>query len=102
MNLFAVTPTFQSALLAGWKTGATKVNGFMAPMHVQYSEEEAFHEPFFSQVLLCSSSNPSLRQKNEREDEGRGTRTNSLGRFMAPMRVQCWSSMLPMNLKVGR
>ena len=28
MNLFSVTPTFQSARLAGWKTGATNLNGF--------------------------------------------------------------------------
>jgi hypothetical protein len=32
MNRSAVTPTFQSARLAGWKTGATRLNGFMAPM----------------------------------------------------------------------
>jgi hypothetical protein len=35
MNRIAVTPTFQSARLAGWKTGATKLNGFMAPMRVR-------------------------------------------------------------------
>ena len=45
-----------------------------------------------------SSSNPSLRQKIEHEDEGRGTRTNSLGRFMAPMGVLFWRSKLPMSL----
>ena len=48
-----------------------------------------------------SSSNPSLRQKIEREDEGRGTRTNSLGRFMAPMRVQSWRLKLSTNLALS-
>jgi hypothetical protein len=28
MNCAAVKPTFQSARLAGWKTGAPKLNGF--------------------------------------------------------------------------
>ena len=32
MNRAVVTPTFQSARLAGWKTGETKPNGFMTPM----------------------------------------------------------------------
>jgi hypothetical protein len=35
MKLFAVTLTFQSAHLAGWKTGATKLNRVLAPMLVQ-------------------------------------------------------------------
>jgi hypothetical protein len=32
MNLFPVTPTFQSAHPAGWKTAATKMNRFMVLM----------------------------------------------------------------------
>jgi hypothetical protein len=41
---------------------------------------EAFHDPFFSQVLpwSSSSSNPAVRQKIEDEDEGRG-RTRLVG-----------------------
>lgn len=35
MNRAPVTPTFQSAGLAGWKTGATTLEGFMVPMRVQ-------------------------------------------------------------------
>ena len=35
MNQIVVTPTFQSAQLAGWKTGPTKPGGFMAPRRVQ-------------------------------------------------------------------
>src|SRR6266436_4028169 len=31
MNHAAVTPTFQSARLAGWKTGATKLNAVHGP-----------------------------------------------------------------------
>lgn len=39
MNRSAVTPTFQSACLAGWKTGATNPNRFMVPMHPQKRNE---------------------------------------------------------------
>ena len=35
MNLSAVTPTFQSAGLAGWKTGVTKVSRFKVLIRVQ-------------------------------------------------------------------
>jgi len=36
MNRVAVTPTFQSARLAGWKPGTTKLNGFMGPMRGEH------------------------------------------------------------------
>src|SRR5713226_6214089 len=58
------------------------------------SHRVALNEPFFSQVLPCSSSSfvlvlESVPAQKDRA-RGRGTRTNLLGRFMAPMRVQSW------------
>ena len=35
MNRHSVSPTFQSACRAGWKTGVTRRSRFMAPMRVQ-------------------------------------------------------------------
>ena len=52
MNLFAVTPTFQSARLAGWKTGATKVNRLMALMRVQSSYETLLPTCFYTHRTL--------------------------------------------------
>ena len=45
MSRGAVTPTFQSARLAGWKTGVTKLHGFMAPRR-DFEILEALHEPW--------------------------------------------------------
>jgi hypothetical protein len=78
MNRVAVTPTFQSARSRRLENRRYEA----APIHGTYArpmwEVEAPREPFFSQVLPCSSSSfvlvleSSLRQKIEREDEGRG------------------------------
>ena len=55
----AVTPTFQSARLAGWKTGVTKLHGFMAPRR-DFEILEALHEPWLRTAAVSEGPAAAL------------------------------------------
>ena len=59
MNRIAVTPTFQSARLAGWKTGVTKLHGFMAPRR-DFEILEALHEPWLRSAAVSEGPAAAL------------------------------------------
>ena len=69
MNRKIVAPTFQSARLACWKTSAPKSNGFMASIHVGFSEVFLPHEPRGAGCPL--RSDPRILQMHTDEVESK-------------------------------
>jgi len=94
MNLFSVTPTFQSARLAGWKTGATKPNGFMTPMRLNSRRKPPTNRKV-GRAVLCAPT-PATTISSRPKDGAHGmTRPTSARRFIPPMHGKILEALLP-------